>query len=114
MNYLLLGKSGNAKSLDWLRYFDVVVVGCGKPAYFQGRGQLFSVDVQTGGRGWPTCLLPGAGAAVQCRCADRWEGVANLPTSRGRGVDVQTGRLAKDYLTFPGLLGICVTRVSLC
>ena len=48
MNYLLLGKSGNAKSLDWLRYFDVVVVGCGKPAYFQGRGQLFSVDVQTG------------------------------------------------------------------
>ena len=46
------------------------VGGGGQPAYFQGRGQLFSVDVQTG--------------------------------------------LAKDYLTFPGLLGICVTRVSLC
>ncbi|KAG1672418.1 hypothetical protein FOA52_013203 [Chlamydomonas sp. UWO 241] len=48
MNYLLLGKSGSSKSLEWLSYFDLVMVGCGKPAFFQGRGQLFSVDVRTG------------------------------------------------------------------
>ena len=40
--------SGQAKTFDWLSYFDIVVVGCGKPAFFHGRGQLFSVDVKTG------------------------------------------------------------------
>ncbi len=48
MNYLLLGKVGSGKTLDWLSYFDVVVVGCGKPSFFSGRGNLFSVDIKTG------------------------------------------------------------------
>lgn len=48
MNYLLLGKSGAQKSFEWLSYFDVVMVGCGKPGFFQPRGQLFSVDTKTG------------------------------------------------------------------
>ena len=30
MNYLLLGKSGSDKSLEWLSYFDVVFTGCQK------------------------------------------------------------------------------------
>ncbi|GAX84402.1 hypothetical protein CEUSTIGMA_g11824.t1 [Chlamydomonas eustigma] len=48
MNYLILGKSGASKSFEWLSCFDLVMVGCGKPAFFQGRGQLFSVDIKTG------------------------------------------------------------------
>jgi len=48
MNYLLLGKTGSAKTTDWLQYFDVVMVGCGKPGFFNDRGQLFSVDTKSG------------------------------------------------------------------
>uniref|UniRef100_A0A7S3VHX6 5'-nucleotidase n=1 Tax=Dunaliella tertiolecta TaxID=3047 RepID=A0A7S3VHX6_DUNTE len=48
MNYLLLGERGSGRSVKWLDYFDVVMVGCGKPAFFNDRGQLFSVDVGTG------------------------------------------------------------------
>ncbi|KAF5835375.1 purine 5'-nucleotidase [Dunaliella salina] len=48
MNYLLLGERGSGRSVKWLDYFDVVMVGCGKPGFFNDRGQLFSVDVGTG------------------------------------------------------------------
>ncbi|GFR52818.1 hypothetical protein Agub_g15441, partial [Astrephomene gubernaculifera] len=48
MNYLLLGKTGSQKSTEWLRYFDVVMVGCAKPSFFQHRAPLFNVDVTTG------------------------------------------------------------------
>jgi len=39
---------GSGRTVKWLDYFDAVVVGCGKPAFFNDRGQLFSVDVGTG------------------------------------------------------------------
>jgi 5'-nucleotidase len=39
---------GSAKTTDWLKCFDVVIVGCGKPAFFNNSGQLFHVDVKTG------------------------------------------------------------------
>ncbi|KAG2449454.1 hypothetical protein HYH02_005601 [Chlamydomonas schloesseri] len=48
MNFLLLGKTGSQKTTDWLKYFDVVMVGCAKPSFFQHRAPLFSVDVNTG------------------------------------------------------------------
>ncbi len=43
-------RRGSNKSTDWLRYFDVVMVGCGKPAFFTpGAGQqLFHVDIKSG------------------------------------------------------------------
>jgi len=48
MNYLLSGKTGSAKDGDWLSYFDVVVTGCGKPAFFTEKRPLFEVDPETG------------------------------------------------------------------
>ncbi|PNW77918.1 hypothetical protein CHLRE_10g456900v5 [Chlamydomonas reinhardtii] len=48
MNFLLLGKTGSQKTTDWLKYFDVVMVGCAKPSFFQHRAPLFSIDVNTG------------------------------------------------------------------
>ncbi|KAL6757409.1 purine 5'-nucleotidase [Haematococcus lacustris] len=48
MNYVLDDKVGPDKSTDWLRFFDVVVVGCGKPGFFNSSGQLFHVDVKSG------------------------------------------------------------------
>ncbi|GFH14908.1 uncharacterized protein HaLaN_11045, partial [Haematococcus lacustris] len=48
MNYVLDDKVGAYKSTDWLRFFDVVVVGCGKPGFFNSSGQLFHVDVKSG------------------------------------------------------------------
>ncbi|GFH22042.1 uncharacterized protein HaLaN_19443, partial [Haematococcus lacustris] len=48
MNYVLDDKVGADKSTDWLRFFDVVVVGCGKPGFFNSSGQLFHVDVKSG------------------------------------------------------------------
>jgi 5'-nucleotidase len=63
MNYLLLGKSGDDKSLEWLSFFDVVYTGCQKPAFFE-RGMLFQVDTKTGllcntDNGAPTVSLDG-------------------------------------------------------
>ena len=48
MNYLLLGKTGHDRTFDWLSYFDVVMVGCGKPGFFGSKGQLFQVDLASG------------------------------------------------------------------
>lgn len=48
MNFLLSGKTGSAKTTEWLKYFDCVMVGCAKPSFFQHRAPLFSVDVNTG------------------------------------------------------------------
>eukprot|EP00798_Chlamydomonas_sp_ICE-L_P013214 gene13214-19050_t len=48
MNYLISDQRGADKTHDWLDYFDVVMVGCGKPKFFNNRGQLFSVDIATG------------------------------------------------------------------
>lgn len=48
MNYLLLGKIGSSKTTEWLKYFDVAIVGCGKPNFFNSQGQLFHVDVKSG------------------------------------------------------------------
>lgn len=49
MNYLLCGRAGADKDGDWLSYFDVVVTGCGKPAFFTEKRPLFEVvDPATG------------------------------------------------------------------
>ncbi len=45
---LAVGCRGAAKTTDWLRFFDVVMVGCGKPSFFNNHGQLFFVDTKTG------------------------------------------------------------------
>lgn len=36
-------RKGGERNTDWLRYFDVVVVGCAKPRYFTERSNLFEV-----------------------------------------------------------------------
>lgn len=36
------------RSEDWLEYFDVVVTGCMKPAFFEVKKPLFEVDTATG------------------------------------------------------------------
>ena len=33
---------------EWLDYFDVVVTGCGKPAFFEVKKPIFEVDTATG------------------------------------------------------------------
>ncbi|MEW5305391.1 MAG: hypothetical protein WDW36_007933 [Sanguina aurantia] len=48
MNYLLFQRTGSAKTTEWLTYFDSVVVGCNKPAFFTTRAPLFSIDPITG------------------------------------------------------------------
>lgn len=48
MNYLLTGKVGKDRSDDWLNFFDVVITGCGKPAFFSSKQQLFAIDTDTG------------------------------------------------------------------
>jgi hypothetical protein len=48
MNYLLGGRTGHDKTTDWLSYFDVVITGCGKPAFFTEKRPLFEVDPVTG------------------------------------------------------------------
>lgn len=39
---------GKAKNDEWLRLFDVVVVGCGKPGFFSERRPLFAVNTRDG------------------------------------------------------------------
>jgi HAD superfamily 5'-nucleotidase-like hydrolase len=49
MNWLIDGKVGAEERDDkWLEYFDVVIVGCGKPRFFTERKDLFEVHPQTG------------------------------------------------------------------
>ena len=46
---LLAGRVGKeARSEEWLEYFDVVITGCGKPAFFEVKKPLFGVDTATG------------------------------------------------------------------
>ena len=44
MNYLCFG-SKQKLSLDWLEYFDIVITGAQKPAFFKQVNPIFSVDV---------------------------------------------------------------------
>lgn len=49
MNYILHGRQGAEKNLEWMEYFDVVVTGSGKPAFFfDVSKQMFEVDPETG------------------------------------------------------------------
>jgi hypothetical protein len=48
MNYVLEGKVGADKNDEWLRYFDVVIVGSAKPAFFTSKQPLFAVETKTG------------------------------------------------------------------
>lgn len=49
MNFLLEDRSGKGqRNQDWLRHFDVVFTGCGKPGFFNSRKPLFQVDTKTG------------------------------------------------------------------
>lgn len=48
MNFLLTDRTGSQRNTDWLHYFDVVITGCGKPAFFTDRSPLFEVMPDTG------------------------------------------------------------------
>jgi len=49
MNYLIDGKIGADKTLDWLNLFDVVLTGSGKPGFFANdSATIFEVDTVTG------------------------------------------------------------------
>lgn len=48
MNFLLGGKTGNDRDVEWLEYFDIVITGTGKPRFFTERKDLFAVDPHTG------------------------------------------------------------------
>ncbi|GBF93676.1 hypothetical protein Rsub_06779 [Raphidocelis subcapitata] len=48
MNYLCSGLTGRRKSEEWLRLFDVVIVGAAKPGFFSERRPLFAVDPSDG------------------------------------------------------------------
>lgn len=39
---------GKSKNDEWLRFFDVVIVGCGKPGFFSERRPLFAVNTRDG------------------------------------------------------------------
>jgi hypothetical protein len=41
-------RTGKKKNDAWLSYFDVVVVGCGKPGFFNERRPLFAVNTKDG------------------------------------------------------------------
>lgn len=47
MNWLISGKKGSRRDEEWLKYFDVVITGCGKPRFFTERKDLFEVDPAT-------------------------------------------------------------------
>ncbi|EFN56183.1 hypothetical protein CHLNCDRAFT_30799 [Chlorella variabilis] len=48
MNWVISRRKGAERSEDWLKLFDAVVVGCGKPRYFTERSNLFEVHTGTG------------------------------------------------------------------
>lgn len=48
MNYLCSGLTGRRKTEEWLRLFDVVIVGCAKPGFFSERRPLFAVEPSDG------------------------------------------------------------------
>jgi len=49
MNYLIDGNIGDAKTLEWLSLFDVVITGSAKPGFFANdSATIFEVDTVTG------------------------------------------------------------------
>ena len=48
MNYLIDGKTGADKDLDWLSYFEVVITGSAKPRFFNENQPLFQVETGSG------------------------------------------------------------------
>ena len=71
----VLERSGQSRSLEWLRYFDVVVVGCGKPAFFQvsilDSSTNFDSDLIPPHKPLSLLLSPqGSGSAIQRRRPD--------------------------------------------
>jgi HAD superfamily 5'-nucleotidase-like hydrolase len=48
MNWVLSGKVGSTRDDEWLRLFDVVITGCGKPRFFTERKDLFEVHTGSG------------------------------------------------------------------
>ncbi|CEF99723.1 HAD-superfamily hydrolase, subfamily IG,5'-nucleotidase [Ostreococcus tauri] len=49
MNYIIDGHVGDAKTLDWLNLFDVVITGSSKPGFFANDSStIFEVDTKTG------------------------------------------------------------------
>ncbi|CAL5221480.1 g3680 [Coccomyxa viridis] len=48
MNFLLAGRTGAQRNMDWLEYFDAVITGCGKPEFFIKKKPLFEVHTETG------------------------------------------------------------------
>lgn len=49
MNYLVDGNIGDAKTLEWLSLFDVVITGSAKPGFFANdSATIFEVDTATG------------------------------------------------------------------
>ncbi|KAK9813561.1 hypothetical protein WJX73_007197 [Symbiochloris irregularis] len=48
MNFLLTGRTGSDRNTDWLQYFDIVITGCAKPAFFTGRRPLYEVMTESG------------------------------------------------------------------
>ena len=48
MNYLVDGREGEAKRMEWMELFDAVVTGSCKPGFFENeRAAIFEVDVET-------------------------------------------------------------------
>ncbi|GLC48217.1 hypothetical protein PLESTB_000071700 [Pleodorina starrii] len=87
MNFLISGKTGSQKTSDWLQYFDVVMVGCAKPSFFQHRAPLFSVDVNTGmlkntDNGAPIIPIDEQDMAVESTAATA---LMQQPTTSGSG-----------------------------
>lgn len=48
MNFLLAGQVGRERTDDWLRHFDVVFTGCGKPGFFHAPKPIYEVQTPTG------------------------------------------------------------------
>ena len=48
MNFLIGGRTGSDKNLDWLEHFEVVVTGSAKPRFFNENQPLFQVETQSG------------------------------------------------------------------
>jgi hypothetical protein len=75
------------KNDAWLSYFDIVVVGCGKPGFFNERRPLFAVNTKDGSlintdNGAPTLPIDeGDLPADQVRVAGNFVTVLLRPTS---------------------------------
>eukprot|EP00039_Didymoeca_costata_P020528 m.341592 g.341592 ORF g.341592 m.341592 type:complete len:593 (+) comp20248_c0_seq1:226-2004(+) len=48
MNFLICGRVKEDKNDEWLKHFDVVITGCGKPEFFTSKRPLYEVHTPTG------------------------------------------------------------------